>query len=207
MHKIVLFIHINKKSVKLKGALQMKIRVAFLLISLFIICSGCSEANTSDDTDYEKTKKMVVDILKTDDGKKAIKDVLSDKSLKSEFIMNQEIVKSTIEQTLTSDKGKQFWEKAFKDPKFTAAYAKSLETEHKRLMKDLTKDPNYRGMIMEIMKDPELEKEFTKLLKTKEMRQLYKDLIIETGESPLVQAKMEKILNKAATKAVEKEKK
>ena len=48
----------------------MKFRVAFLLTSLFIICSGCSGTNTTEEMDYEKTKKMVVDILKTDDGKK-----------------------------------------------------------------------------------------------------------------------------------------
>lgn len=185
----------------------MKTRVAFLLTSLFIICSGCSNSNTSGDMDYEKTKKMVVDILKTDDGKKAIRDVLSDQSIKSELIMNQDVVKKTVEETLTSPKGKQFWEKAFKDPKFTAAYAKSLEAEHKRLMKDLTKDPAYRAMITEIMKEPDLQKEFTKLLKTNEMRKIYKDLIIETGESPLVKAKMEDLLKKAATKAVEKDKK
>ena len=61
-------------------------------------------------------------------------------------------------------------------------------------MKDLTKDAAYRTMIMEIMKEPDLQKEFTKLLKTNEMRKLYKDVIIETGESPLVQAKMEELL-------------
>ena len=81
-------------------------------------------ANTSEEMDYEKTKKMVVDILKTDDGKKAIQDVLSDEGIKSELIMNQDIVTKTVEETLASDKGKKFWEKAFKDPKFTAAYAK-----------------------------------------------------------------------------------
>ena len=117
----------------------MKTRVAFLLTSLFIICSGCSSDNTSNETDYEKTKKMVVDILKTDDGKKAIKEILSDESLKGELIMNQDIVTKTIEDTLVSKKGKKFWEKAFEDPKFTAAYAKALKTEHKRLMKESNK--------------------------------------------------------------------
>ena len=57
--------------------------------------------------------------------------------------------------------------------------------------------PAYRAMITEIMKEPDLQKEFTKLLKTNEMRKIYKDLIIETGESPLVEAKMEELLNKS----------
>ena len=183
----------------------MKIRVAFLLASLFIICSGCAAENTSEETDYETTKKMVVDILKTDDGKKAIKDILTDESVKSELIMNDTTLTKTVESTLVSDKGKDFWKKAFEDKKFTAAYAKALKDEHERLMKDLTKDAAYRTMIMEIMKEPDLQKEFTKLLKTNEMRKLYKDVIIETGESPLVQAKMEELLMKAATEAVKKQ--
>lgn len=183
----------------------MKIRVAFLLTSLFILCSGCANADTGGEMDYEKTKKMVVDILKTDDGKKAIQDVLSEDGIKSELIMNQDIVKKTVEDTLTSDKGKKFWEEAFKDPKFTAAYAKALKSEHKKLLKELTKDPTYRGMITEVMKEPDMQKEITKLLKTNEMRTLYKDLIVETGESPMVKAKMEELLTKAASDAVKKQ--
>lgn len=182
----------------------MKIRVAFLFTSLFIICSGCSSSDTGNELDYEKTKKMVVDILKTDDGKKAIKDILSDESVKNELIMNEDVVTKTIEKELISDKAKKFWEKAFKDPKFAATYAKAIKKEHEQLMKDLTKDPAYRAMITDIMKEPELEKEFTKLLKSNDMRKLYKDLIIETGESPMVKAKMEDILTKAAKKAAEK---
>ena len=151
-----------------------------------------------------KQKKMIVDILKTDDGKKAIQEVLSDQGVKSELIMNQDIVTKTVEKTLTSKAGKKFWEEAFKDPKFTAAYAKSLKTEHKQLMKELTKDADYRAMIIDIMKEPDLKKEFTELVKTKEMRKIYKDLILETGQSPLVEAKMEELLTKAATKAVKK---
>ena len=57
------------------------------------------------------------------------------------------------------------------------------------------------------MKEPDFQKEFTKLLKTNEMRKLYKDVIIETGESPLVQAKMEELLTKAATRLLKNIKK
>ena len=57
--------------------------------------------NTSEEMDYEKTKKMVVDILKTDDGKKPLQDVLSDESIKSELIMNQDIVTKTVEEHIS----------------------------------------------------------------------------------------------------------
>ena len=67
---------------------------------------------------------MVVDILKTDDGKKAIQDVLSDEKLKQKLIMDQAVVTETIQKTLTSEKGIEFWKKTFEDPKFAETIAK-----------------------------------------------------------------------------------
>lgn len=189
----------------MKGALRMRVGVALLFMSFLLVCSGCAQNGASaDKNEYEETKKMVVDILKTDDGKKAIQDIISDEKTKTELIMDSEIIKKSIEDTVTSDKGKEFWKKTFKDPEFTAAYAKALKDEHKKMMKELTNDPQYRGMLIEILKDPDLEKEMNKLLKTKDMRAIYKEVIIETMDSPLVQAKIQERLDQAVTKAAEK---
>jgi len=57
------------------------------------------------------------------------------------------------------------------------------------------------------MKEPDIQKEITNILKQNEMRKIYKELIIETTESPLVKAQIEEAIQKAATKAVEKQKK
>ncbi|MFB5284616.1 spore germination lipoprotein GerD [Peribacillus sp. Hz7] len=185
----------------------MKNGVAFLLISLFIICTGCNQEGTNEKVDYEETKKMVVDILKTDDGKKALQEVLKDESMKNEIIMNNDTVTKAIESTLTSDKGKEFWKKAFEDNEFTKAYAKALRSEHKKVLKELAKDPAYRTLLTDTMKEPDIQKEITNILKGNEMRKVYKELIVETGESPLVKAKVEEAIKKAATEAVEKQKK
>lgn len=173
--------------------------VLFLFSMMCLVITGCAQnGQAAEKVDYDETKKMVVDILKTDDGKKAIQDVMSDDSMKKQLIMDQKVVSDTIEKTITSDKGKKFWEKAFSDPKFAAAYAKSMKEEHEKLLKDLTKDPAYRGMIIEILKDPSLQKEFDGLLKSKEMREMSKRTLIETMDSPLVKAKIADILLKAA---------
>ncbi|MFJ5625117.1 spore germination lipoprotein GerD [Peribacillus loiseleuriae] len=179
----------------------MRYGVTLLLFSMFcLVGSGCSQNGTSvAKMDYEETKKMVVDILKTDDGKKAIQDVLSDESIKSQLILDQDVVTKAVETTITSDKGQKFWEKSFKDPKFAASYATSLKKEHEQLLKDLAKDPNYRAMIMTIMKEPGFQTEIDKLLKSNEVRSIYKETILETMDSPLVKAKIQDILIKAAT--------
>jgi spore germination protein D len=171
-----------------------------LLLSFMIIAlSGCTGAEESaGEMDYEQTKKMVVDILKTDDGKKAIQDVMADEKMQEKLVMDQKIVTQTIEKTLTSEKGQDFWKKAFEDAKFAESIAKSMKKENETLLKNLMKDPEYRGMMIEILKDPELEKELSNVLKSKEYREHLQQVISETFESPLFKVKMQAILIKAA---------
>ncbi|MGJ7923022.1 spore germination lipoprotein GerD [Neobacillus sp. LXY-4] len=174
---------------------------------LYII-SGCSEADLQGaQMDYEETKKMVVDILKTDDGKKAIQEVMSDEKLKQQLVMDQVVVKDTIEQTLTSDKGMEFWKKAYSDPKFAEGVAKSMQKENATLMKNLMNDPDYRSKMVELMKDPELQKEVQDTLKSTEYRAYMEKVVSETFENPLFKAKIEDLLMKAAaeTKTGKKE--
>lgn len=188
----------------------MKVIKSYLLILAFVIATtGCAQAESGGkQIDYDETKKMVVDILKTDDGKKALQEVMSDDGMKEKLVMDQAMVTTTIEKTLTSDKGKEFWKKSFEDPKFAEAVAQSMKTEHEKLIKDLMKDPEYQGMMIEVLQDPELTKQLTVLMKSKEYREHLQKVMTETFESPLYKAKIEDILLKAATeKAGEEEKK
>ena len=141
---------------------------------------------------------MVVDILKTDEGKKAIQDVMSDEQLRQELIMDQSVVTETIQSTLTSEKGAEFWKKNFDDPKFAETMAQSMQKQHEQLLKALMNDPEYRAKLMEIIKDPELVEDLTNILKSNEYREHLKTVISETIESPLYQTKIQELLLKAA---------
>lgn len=174
-------------------------------VFLFLI-SGCSEPIVqSEQMSYEETKKMVVDILKSDEGKKAFKEVMTDDEIKQQLVLDQAVVKETIEQTLTSDKGMEFWKKAYADPKFSEAMAKSMKEQNELLLKNLMNDPEYRGTMIEVMKDPALQTEITDLLKSKEYRDHLKEIVSETFESPLYKAKMQDMLMKAAAEAKSKQ--
>lgn len=177
-----------------------KLSFLFLLLPLIFLsaCGGGGGEASASQPDYEETKKMVVDILKTDDGKKAIQDIMSDEKMKQQLIMDEGVVKETIVTTLTSDKGSEFWKKSFEDPKFAEAMAKSMKGENEKLLKDLMKDPEYQGMFIEIMKDPEIQKEIGETLKSKEYREHLQQVVTETFESPLFKAKIQDILIKAA---------
>lgn len=179
----------------------MRITRKYLLILLLVsTITGCAQADAGGkQIDYDETKKMVVDILKTDDGKKALQEVMSDQEMKEKLIMDQAMVTETIEKTLTSEKGQDFWKKAFEDPKFAEAVAKSMKTENEQLLKGLMKDPEYQGMMIEVLQDPELTKQLTVLMKSKEYREHLQKVMTETFESPLYKAKIEDILLKAAT--------
>ncbi|MCX8047528.1 MAG: spore germination lipoprotein GerD [Anoxybacillus gonensis] len=173
----------------------------FLLLafSCVLALAGCAQQEkTPAQPDYDQTKKMVVDILKTDEGKKAIQEVMSDEKVKQQLVMDQEVVKKTIEETLTSDKGKAFWKKAFEDPKFAQNFAKSMQEEHEKLLKTLMKDPEYQAMIVDIMQNPEMKKLIQTEMKNKDFRAHLQKVITETFSSPLFKAKIEDILMKAA---------
>ncbi|KSU78485.1 spore germination protein D [Fictibacillus enclensis] len=170
----------------------------FLLLAL----SGCAQneaqGSSPQNMDYDATKKMLVDILKTDDGKKAITDVLSDEKMKEQLLLDQALIKQTIEKELLSPKGEKFWQQAFKDPKFAAAYAKSMKTEHEKLMKGLMKDPAYQQLMMNILKSPEMGKEVLDLSNSPQYRKEVKKIMMETFDSPLVRAQLSEMLQKAA---------
>lgn len=178
----------------------MKGKNMLLLLPIMLFLASCSANDTSSggQIDYDQTKKMVVDILKTDDGKKAIQQVMDDDKMKEKLVMDQQVVATTIEQTLTSDKATEFWKKTFSDAKFAKGVAKNMRSENEKLLKDLMNDPEYRGMMIEVFKEPEIQKEMADALKSKEYREHLQKVISETLDSPLFRAKMEELLLKAA---------
>ncbi|WP_066175024.1 spore germination lipoprotein GerD [Bacillus marinisedimentorum] len=177
-------------------------RIYPLLMVLALALGGCAaEATDSSQPNYDETKKMVVDILKTDEGKKAIQDLVADEKIKEQMVLDQAFVKKTIEENLTSDKGKEFWKKQFEDPKFAETFAKSMQKQQEELMKKLMKDPDYQKSMIELYQNPDMEKQLLTVMKGQEFRQHLQKLMQETFESPLFKAKIQDLLMKAAEEA------
>jgi spore germination protein D len=187
------------------GGIGLKKIYIFLFCVILTALSGCAqnEAQGSSQIDYEATKKMLVDLLKTDEGKKAIKEVLSDKEIQQEILIDQEVIKQTIEQQLLSEKGQKFWQTLFKDPKFSATFAKSMRKEHEKLMKDLIKDPQYQAEVMKIMQNPQMAQKLLGLVDTQPVRKEMKKVMLETFESPIVQAQIQEMLKKVTHEEID----
>ncbi|WP_216831052.1 spore germination lipoprotein GerD [Alkalihalobacterium elongatum] len=180
-----------------------------LLQSIFIlVISGCATAEGGGNTtqpDYESTKKMMVDMLQTDEGKKAIAEAVTDEEVQQHLIMEQAFVKDTIQRTLTSEQARAFWEDTMQEPEFAQALAESLKKETEEMLKALMKDPEYQDMMMDILKDPEMERAALDLMKTKEYRQQVMTIMAEAFESPFFVAKVNQILGKVTAEQLQKE--
>lgn len=171
------------------------------LISITFILSGCNAADSqTKEVDYEQTKKMVVDILKTDEGKKAVQDLMTDEKMKQQLIMDAEIVKQSIMEVITSEDGIQMWKKLFDDSEFVKKYTEALDGEQKKLFKGLMHDAEFQKQMLELLQNPEISEQTLTLLKSQQFRAHLEETIGQTLDSPLYKAKIEEILLKAAEK-------
>lgn len=177
-----------------------KITTFALIIFSFLIMSSCAggTATGGEEGNYETTKKMVVDILKTDEGKKTLTDVLSKKEMQKKFVIESAVVKDAVSKALTSEKGKQFWSKMFEDPKFVEAFAKTVQDEQKKMMKDLMNDSEYQKQMLELLQNPQMSEQILSVLKGQEFRAHLEKAIQESLNTPLFKAKMSEIVLKAA---------
>ncbi|PPA68641.1 spore germination lipoprotein GerD [Jeotgalibacillus proteolyticus] len=174
--------------------------IAFTIILSLSACGGGEKAAS-----YDETKQMVIDLLKTNEGKKAVQEFLSDEEIKKELVLDQDVVKKTIDSKLLSDEGKQFWEKTFKDPAFAEVLAKSMHKQNEELLKGLMQDPDYQAMMLELLKDPSIQEQTLNLLNSQKFREETKKQMIEVMNSPLVQKELQDILLEAAKKIGEGE--
>ncbi|KQL56904.1 MULTISPECIES: spore germination lipoprotein GerD [Bacillaceae] len=183
--------------------MRMKNYTFAIIISisfLFVTLSGCAQTEAQQNTDYEGTKKMVIDLLKTDEGKKALHELIAEEDMREEIVMDSAFVKETIQDTLTSDEGKKYWQEVMKDPEFAKAFAESMQGENEKILKSLMKDPDYQQMMMDILKDPQMGEQALELMKSKEYREQIMGIMSEALESPYFAAKMAGLMNEAIEK-------
>lgn len=172
----------------------------------FLLLAGCSETDAnSKEMDYEKTKKMVVDILQTEEGKKTLIELMQDEKVKHELVIQSEVVKSAINEALISEDGKKMWQRLFEDPNFVKGYTEAIKEQHETLMKDLMKDAEYQKQLLEILQNPEISELILSLMKSQQFRAHLEETIIQTFETPLFKAKIQEILLKAAQEQQSKE--
>jgi len=166
-----------------------------LLIILFlsIVLVGCNDEKTST-LSYDEIKKIMVDSLQTEDGKKAIREMLNDQAFRDLLVLEHGEVENAMKTTLLSTEAEEFWKKTFEDPKFKEAIAKSMKDQQEDIMKKLMTDAEYQQTLTKFFDQPDMQKQFESLLKGSVLRKQMEEVVMETIENPLLQTKWAELI-------------
>lgn len=174
--------------------------LSVICIVTIVILASCGNNTATKDLDYDQTKKMVVDILQTEEGKKALQEIIADDKMKQHLIMESDVVKESITEALVSEKGAEMWQKLFEDPSFVESFNKSIADEQKKLFKSLMHDAEFQKQMLDLLQNPEISNQTLSLMKSQQFRGHLEETIQQTLETPLFQAKIQQLLLKAAEK-------
>ncbi|MDW0110031.1 spore germination lipoprotein GerD [Sporosarcina aquimarina] len=181
----------------------MKKLIIFLLPALLVL-SACSNASSTAPS-YDETKKMMTDAIQTEEGKKAIRQLLSEEEFRKHLVLEQPEVTAAIESTLLSKEGEDFWKETFDDPKFQKTIATSMKKQQQDIMKALMNDASFQKELEEFFGTPDMQKQLENILHSGSLKKEFQKAIEETISSPLLQAKWQELILKAGeVKPVEK---
>jgi spore germination protein D len=221
-HNLSLFTHTNETIPGREHAILMLLYkhtvIPVVLLSLLISSCGSKSSSSppSAGASYNDTKTMVMDILKSDDGKKAVQAASQGGSgggqgaggiqaqgnqsqIKLLSAGDSAQLQSAVKDVLTADPNNKFLQEMMKDPKFAGEFAKAIQKDTKQMHKDLLKDPEYQNLMISTMKNPEYEKIIMDTMKQSQYRQQMMTVIQESIQSPLFRTELLDLL-KAAMK-------
>jgi spore germination protein D len=175
-----------------------------LLITAML--SGCGGGNmgqqkeTSTSGNYNETKQMVLDILKTSEGQEAIKGAMTGGGMSTQSQGQGKQGGQGQGQNMKSQAHIMM-----QDPKFASSMAKAMQDENKKLMKDLMKDPEYQKMMLNAMRDPDYQKMILEIMKSPAYRQQTMTVMREAVQSPIFRSEMVDLVHKAQEQMIKPE--
>ena len=184
--------------------MMRQVLLSILIVYCFLTaCSGNS--NQSQSPDYEATKKMVTDLMKSEDVKKAIVEIIAEDSAQQLYVIHDDTVRTAIEEALTSEKGKEFWTKMFTDHEFVKTFSEAMISQQEDVFKRLMADSAYQAKMLELFENPDFGKLIQSQLKNQQFKSHLEESIQQTLESPLFQATVAEIVVQHAKKIVGEE--
>lgn len=185
----------------------MKRFALVFLIPFSLMLASCGAQQGKAELDYEQSKQMMIDVLKTDEGKKALMEILADDKAKQHLVIESEVVKTTISESLVSKEGQEMWQKLFADPKFLDNFLTAIAKEQEKMLKHLMNDAEFQKKMLELMQNPEMEEQTLKVLTSQKFKEHLEKSIIETIENPIFQTKILKATEKQDEEKSEEENK
>lgn len=167
------------------------------MVMALTACGGEQSSSSSGQVSYKEMKTMVVDILKSEEGKKAVEEAMQTPSsssgggtagglsMKMMPMQTAEQIRIAVKNTITAPEYQKEIEKIMTDPQFAGDFAKAINSQSKELHLQLIKDPAYQKSVEEIMKSPEMMKMFLDLTKTSDYRKQSMTIMQEAMQNPL----------------------
>jgi spore germination protein D len=185
-----------------RGKMKQRINLLPLAALCIILLSGCSgSGGNSGMQSYKETKSMVIDIIKSEDGLKAIEEAATKGSTEEGMKLlseNQSIMlKSTVREVMTDPSFDKQMEKLMTDTKFAGEFAKAISKENKSMHKELLKDPEYQMMLVDVFKSPDAEKLLLEVLKGAAYRKQAMTIFQESLQSPIFRLELLELMKKA----------
>ncbi|OAB35113.1 spore germination lipoprotein GerD [Paenibacillus glacialis] len=170
-----------------------------VLVTALTAC-GSEQGSSSSPMGYKEMKSMVVDILKSDDGKKAVEEALNGgesggtMGMKMLSSASSKEIRTAVKDAITAPEYEKKIEKIMKDPKFAGDFAKAISSQSKELHQQLIKDPTYQKSVSDIMKSPEVSKMFLELTKSPDFRKQTMTIMTEAMQNPLFKMEVLELL-------------
>ncbi|MCJ8015035.1 spore germination lipoprotein GerD [Paenibacillus sp. KQZ6P-2] len=183
-----------------------------IIFGLSAILAGCGsqQSYAPPQADYKEMKTMVVDILKSDEGKKAVEDAMKQgggstggPSMQMMSAQAADQIRTAVKDTITSEEYKKEIEKIMTDPQFAGDFAKAISSQDKQLHMQLIKDPTYQKAVSDIMKSPEMMKMFLDLTKTPEYRKQSMTVMQEAMQNPMFKMQVMSLLQTVVTQELQ----
>jgi len=144
---------------------------------------------------------MVLDVLKTEDGQKAIQEASEKNKDKTAKLLSSGEgvqIQAAVKDVLTDPSNSKLIEKTMTDPKFAGDFAKAIQKSNKDLHKDLMKDPEYQKSMLDLMNTTDFQKMLLSVMKSPQYRQQVMTVMEESMKSPLFRAQMMELFKKVA---------
>jgi spore germination protein D len=172
---------------------------AFAMVCLMTACGSDTQASTTNGAGgYKETKSMVLDILKTEDGIKAIQDANTRNNTKIQMLSAGDTrqLQLAVKDVLVDTNSTKFLNNMITDPLFAGQFAKAIQKETKQLQKDLMKDPEYQVQLLNAMKGAEFQAMLLDTMKSPQYKQQMQTAIQESLQSPLFRVEMMNLMKK-----------
>lgn len=193
-----------KKDAKWKGRDPMAYKrwIAGLTGMLLAVLGACSPSPKpeSKQQDYQETKQMIVDVLQSQEGKKAFQELLKEPEFRNEIIINDHEFEQAFQKLLTDPKMSKQLETVLAKTEVASNFAKVTQKEQAQLSKQLMKDPEYQKMMMDLWKDPEYTKQLLQLMKSQDYRKQTMKVMEEALDNPMFKEKFSKLMEEAMKK-------